>query len=156
MTLLIVPWDKNAKQEMVFWKYAANLQRTKYAANLQETSMPKCDFNKVAKQLYQNHTSAWVPSINLLHIFRTPFLERFYPGSRAIPPWIIAPRTIAPPKCDFNKVAKQLYWNHTSAWVSSVNLLHIFITPILKNTSRRLLLSRLTIKYQTAYIFSNY
>ena len=22
-------------------------------------------------------------------------------------------------KCDFNKVAKQLYWNHTSAWVSS-------------------------------------
>ena len=23
------------------------------------------------------------------------------------------------PKCDFNKVAKQLYWNHTSAWVFS-------------------------------------
>ena len=22
--------------------------------------MPKCDFNKVAKQLYCNHTSAWV------------------------------------------------------------------------------------------------
>ena len=22
-------------------------------------------------------------------------------------------------KCDFNKVAKQLYWNHTSAWVFS-------------------------------------
>ena len=24
------------------------------------TSMPKCDFNKVLKQLYWNHTSAWV------------------------------------------------------------------------------------------------
>ena len=23
------------------------------------------------------------------------------------------------PKCDFNKVALQLYWNHTSAWVFS-------------------------------------
>ena len=23
------------------------------------------------------------------------------------------------PKCDFNKFAKQLYWNHTSAWVFS-------------------------------------
>ena len=23
------------------------------------------------------------------------------------------------PKCDFKKVAKQLYWNHTSAWVFS-------------------------------------
>ena len=26
-------------------------------------------------------------------------------------------RRIPMPKCDFNKVAKQLYWNHTSAWV---------------------------------------
>ena len=24
------------------------------------TPMPKCDFDKVAKQLYCNHTSAWV------------------------------------------------------------------------------------------------
>ena len=31
------------------------------------TSMPKCDFNKVAKQLYRNSTSAWVFSVNLLH-----------------------------------------------------------------------------------------
>ena len=23
------------------------------------------------------------------------------------------------PRCDLNKVAKQLYWNHTSAWVFS-------------------------------------
>ena len=45
------------------------------------------------------------------------------------------------PKCDFNKVAKQLYRNHTSAWVSPVNLLHIFRTPLPKNTSGWLLLT---------------
>ena len=28
-------------------------------------------------------------------------------------------RRIPMPKCDFNKVAKQLYWNRTSAWVFS-------------------------------------
>ena len=33
------------------------------------------------------------------------------------------------PKCDFNKVAWQLYWNHTSVWVSckfAVNFQNIF------------------------------
>ena len=30
--------------------------------------MPRCDFNKFAYR-----TSAWVLSVNLLHIFRTPF-----------------------------------------------------------------------------------
>ena len=42
------------------------------------------------------------------------------------------------PKCVFNKVALQFYWNHTSACssaCSSVNLLHIFRTPFLKDTS---------------------
>ena len=42
------------------------------------------------------------------------------------------------PKCDFNKVEKQLYWNHTSAWDSPVNLLHIFRASFLKNTSEEL------------------
>ena len=32
------------------------------------------------------------------------------------------------PKCDFNKIALQLCWSHTSAWVFPVNLLHIFRT----------------------------
>ena len=44
------------------------------------------------------------------------------------------------PKYDFNKVAKQLYWNHTSAWCSPVNLLHIFRTSFPRNTSGWLLL----------------
>ena len=42
-------------------------------------------------------------------------------------------------KRDFNKVAKQLYWNRTSVWVFPVNLQHIFRTPFLKNTSDELL-----------------
>ena len=67
------------------------------------------------------------------------------------------------PKCDFNRVALQLYWNRTLVWVfcqgvistkllwnfteialwhgcSLVNLLHIFRTPFSKNTSGGLLL----------------
>ena len=42
------------------------------------TSMPKCDFNKVAKQLYCNHTSARFSPIHLLYIFRTPFTKNTY------------------------------------------------------------------------------
>ena len=37
--------------------------------------MLKCDFNKVALQLYLNHTSAWCSPVNLLYIFRIPFLK---------------------------------------------------------------------------------
>ena len=51
--------------EKVFWKYAANLH---------EDTMSKCDFNKVAKQLYWNCTSALVFSCKFSeHLFlRTP------------------------------------------------------------------------------------
>ena len=52
------------------------------------------------------------------------------------------------PKCDFNKVALQLYWNRTSAWRSPVNLLQIFRTSFPRNTSGRLLL-----KLETTYNF---
>ena len=37
-------------------------------------------------------------------------------------------------KCTFNKVARQLYWNLTSPWVFSINLLHIFRIFFPKNT----------------------
>ena len=37
--------------------------------------MPKCDFNKVALQLYWNHTSAWLFSCKFAVFFRTPFLK---------------------------------------------------------------------------------
>ena len=72
-------------------------------------------------------------------------------------------RRTSMPKCDFSKVAKQLYWNSTSVWMfsckfasyfqntlskeplrhgcSPVNLLHIFRTCFLTNTSGGLLLS---------------
>ena len=44
------------------------------------------------------------------------------------------------PKCDFNKVALQLFEITLRYGCSVVNLLHIFITPIPKNTSGGLLL----------------
>ena len=43
------------------------------------------------------------------------------------------------PMCDFNKVAMQLYWNHTSVWVFSYKFAACFRTPLPKNTSGRLL-----------------
>ena len=48
-------------------------------------------------------------------------------------------------KFDYKNAAKQLYWNRTSAWLSPVNLLHIFRTPFPENTSERLLLKLLKI-----------
>ena len=47
------------------------------------TLMPKCNFNKVAKQLYSNHISARVFScgnVNLLHICRTTFPKNTFGG----------------------------------------------------------------------------
>ena len=37
------------------------------------TPMPKCDFNKVAKQLYEITLRHGCSPVNLLHISRTPF-----------------------------------------------------------------------------------
>ena len=53
------------------------------------------------------------------------------------------------PKCHFNKVALQLYVKLLCNFIeialrhgcSQVNLLHFFRTPVLKNTSGRLLMS---------------
>ena len=52
------------------------------------------------------------------------------------------------PKYDFNKVAKQLYWNRTAEWCSQVNLLHIFKTPFDKNTSGGLPLTSCSPEYR--------
>ena len=48
----------------MFWKYAANLH---------ENTHTKCDFNKIAKQLYWNHTSAWVFSCKFAAYFENIF-----------------------------------------------------------------------------------
>ena len=44
------------------------------------------------------------------------------------------------PKRDISKVALQLYWNHTSAWVFFCKFADIFRTSSPKNTSEGLLL----------------
>ena len=51
--------------------------RKKCSENMQQiyrrTPMPKCDFNKVAKQLYWNCTSAWVFSCKFTAYFQNIF-----------------------------------------------------------------------------------
>ena len=42
-----------------------------------KTSMPKCDFNKVALQIAHRH---WCSPVNLMHILRTPFYKSSYGG----------------------------------------------------------------------------
>ena len=37
------------------------------------TPMPKCDFNRFAKQLYWNHTSAWALSFKFAAYFQNTF-----------------------------------------------------------------------------------
>ena len=49
-------------------------------------------------------------------------------------------RRTSRPKCGFSKIAKQLYWNHTSAWVFSCKFAAYFQNNFLKNASGRLLL----------------
>ena len=46
------------------------------------------------------------------------------------------------PKCDFDKVALQFYWNQSSGWVLSCKFLQVFRTPFKKSTSEELLLMR--------------
>ena len=50
------------------------------------------------------------------------------------------------PKCDFNKDAKQFYWNHTSAWVFSCNFARIFRALFPRNTSGWLPLSIISLE----------
>ena len=56
-------------------------------------------------------------------------------------------------KCDFNKAALQLYRNRTSAWVSAINLLHIFKTHFPKNNSGGLLLTTTKSSFSTVPLF---
>ena len=54
-----------------------SVPRKRCSENMQQsyrrTPMPKCNFNKVAKQLYWNHTSAWVFSCNFATYFQNTF-----------------------------------------------------------------------------------
>ena len=69
-TLFVVKLLKAAlhrcSYKKVFWKYAVNFQKT---------PISKCDFNKMAKELYWNHTSAWVFPCKFTAYFQNTFLK---------------------------------------------------------------------------------
>ena len=60
-----VPLQRNSFKK-VFWKYAANLQENTHA---------EVQFHWSCKATLLKHTSTWGFSVNLLHIFRTPFYK---------------------------------------------------------------------------------
>ena len=70
------------------WKYSPSLRsfqkqpfggvlKKRCSENMQQiyrrTPMPKCDFNEVTKQLYWNHTSAWMFSFKFTAYFQNTF-----------------------------------------------------------------------------------
>ena len=62
------------------------------------------------------------------------------------------------PKCDFDKVAKQLYWNHTLVWVFSCKFAAYFQNTFF-NTSGCLLLSivlKTSVLFQFLRYYSNW
>ena len=61
---------KSMTSEAAIQRCSENIQQ-----NYRRTSMPKCDFNKVAKELSRNRSLHECSPVNLLHIFRTPFLK---------------------------------------------------------------------------------
>ena len=48
------------------------------------TPMPKCDFNKVAKQLYWNHPSAWVFSYKFAAYLQNTFSQELLWGTASV------------------------------------------------------------------------
>ena len=57
-------WAEAALQKSSYGRCSENMQ-----LNYRRTPVPKCDFNKVKKQLYWNHTLAWVFSYKFAAYF---------------------------------------------------------------------------------------
>ena len=55
------------------------------------------------------------------------------------------------PKCDFNKVAKQLYWNHTPTWMFSCKFAAYFQSIFPKNSFGGLVLKLVGISKQHSH-----
>ena len=61
-------WQKQPFRGVLWKRCSENMQQI-----YKRTPMPKCDFNKVALQLYWNHTSAWVFSCKFAAYFQNTF-----------------------------------------------------------------------------------
>ena len=87
MINMIYLWKKNLhlKRKKVSRAVSIKIQkqpsrgalRKRCSENMQQiyrrTSMPKCDFNKVTKQICWNHTSAWMSSCKFAAYFQNIF-----------------------------------------------------------------------------------
>ena len=67
-SLKILPFQKQPSRGVLKKRCSENMQQI-----YRRTPMPKCDFNKVAKQLYWNRTSAWVFSCKFAEYFKNTF-----------------------------------------------------------------------------------
>ena len=68
------------------------------------TSMPKCDFNKVAKQLYWDRTLAWVFSCKFAAYFQNTFsLEHLWVAASVNKSWFLIKQYIVQSNSSANK-----------------------------------------------------
>ena len=88
----------------VFWKYVENLQ---------ETPMPEWDFNKIAKELYWNHTSEWVFSCKFAEYFQNTFSKE-HPWRAASQFWGFS-MLMLQSKSLFSLYSRQIYSNCRSS-----------------------------------------
>ena len=63
-----IPVQKQSSGGVLRKRCSENMRQT-----YRRTPMPKCDFNKVAKQLIEIAVRHGCSPVNLLHIFRTPY-----------------------------------------------------------------------------------
>ena len=138
---LKISWRKSLKQESLLLQLCTPHQSTvctDYGANYYKnyfSNMLQTEVTLKLPQVSEEYILIILSSICLLLLFiiiqKQPF--RGVPKKRCSENKQQIYRRTPMPKCDFNKVAKQLYWNHTSAWVFSCKfLLHVFRTPFLK------------------------
>ena len=68
LTMLKTTFQKQSSRGFLRKRCSENIQQI-----YRRTPMPKCDFNKVALQLYWNHTSGWVISCKFTAYFQNTF-----------------------------------------------------------------------------------
>ena len=102
-------------------------------------------------KLIDSLVSLWLTHLIYKHPYRDVLIKRCFEDMPKIY------RRTPIPKCNINKVALQLYWNRTSAWVFSCKFATYFQTPFLKNTYGELLMliSKISIlrSYMTSQAF---
>ena len=153
-------WVSNSKRGVIL--------RNSRIPNLQiyrRTSMPKCDFNKVALQLYWKYTSAWVFCCKFCYIFsehhflRTPldgcFWKSFWVEAKSlqIPTFVTLSSFIYPYTTTLTRKLFNIFITFSTilTWFTSINNLSLHQSVIVDDNTGTFLKSRVGV---TGHLFA--